>query len=152
MTKDEINELTKFLDNFDMSIDDQEGIEKINKLILDTWDKRIEESVSRELIQKLGDVEIKKTRSHFDLVSDEQGATVYKLFFDIGDKDEKIEAIVKFVLYHNKSGIYLGSRHASEETYKGKSKILGRLFKFLKTADKDFGFFHPVDFYEFVSH
>jgi hypothetical protein len=85
------------------------------------------------------------------MISDEHGAPLYKLFLDLKDGDERIEVIVKLVINLDMAVIYLGSKHANENKFEGKSKTLKTVFKELKKADKNFGYFLPIDFYKFTT-
>ena len=121
----------------------------MNEIIIDIWDNRLQESIIEDVKEKIRGIEIRKTKSLFDIVSDEQGATLYKSFFELTDKDEKIEIIIKLVVNRDKGVIYLGSRHADKEQYPGQSKLLGQVYRTLKNADNQFGYFRPVDFFAF---
>ena len=149
-TKVAVNELDRFLEEKGYySLERDKNIEGDNQFILEKWDANLRDSIVRDLRQKFSDIEIVKTRSLFDLISD-QGVTLYKLFLDLRDKDEVIEIIVKLIINYNKAVIYLGSRHANERKLKGKSKVLKSILKELKKADRDFGYFLPVDFYTYM--
>ena len=151
MTKDSIVKLDRYLDRkYDNPMDPNINLDEINQSILDQWDSNLQTSIIYDLERKLKEIEIIKTQSLFDLISDEQGATLYKLFLELKDREEKIEVIVKLIVNYKLAVIYLGSRHANENKFSGKSKILEIVFKELKKADQDFGYFHPIDFYKFT--
>nr|WKN38290.1 hypothetical protein K4G66_06190 [Tunicatimonas sp. TK19036] len=151
MTKDSIIDLDRYLEKKGYyAMNPIINLDEINQSILDQWDNHLKDSIVNDLKRKLKEVEIIKTRSLFDLISDEQGATLYKLFLDLKDEDEKIEVIIKLIVSYELAVIYLGSRHANENKYIGKSKILKMVFKELKKADENFGYFHPIDFYKFM--
>src|SRR5688572_6510536 len=147
MTQDTVIELNNFLT--DNGYYDRDDFEKVNEIIIDSWDNKLQGSIIEDLREKISGTEIQKTRSVFDIVSDEQGAALYKSFFELTDKDEKIEIIIKLVVNHDKGVIYLGSRHAEKEQYAGQSKLLGQVYRTLKNADNQFGYFRPVDFFTF---
>ncbi|WPP51720.1 hypothetical protein [Catalinimonas niigatensis] len=151
MTKDSIIELDRYLEkNGYYSIDPGKNVDSINQTILDQWNSHLQDSITNDLKWKLKEIEIIKTRSLFDLFSDEQGVTLYKLFLDLKDGEEEIEVIVRLIINYKLAVIYLGSRHANEDKYKGESRTLRMIFKELKKSDKDFGYFHPIDFYKFT--
>jgi hypothetical protein len=147
MTRDTVIELNNFLT--DNGYYDRDDFEKVNEIIIDTWDNKLQEAIIKDVKEKIIGTEIQKTKSLFDIVSDEQGATLYKSFFELTDKEEKIEIIIKLVVNHDKGVIYLGSRHADKEQYTGQSKLLGQVYRKLKNADNQFGYFRPVDFFTF---
>ena len=147
MTRDTVAELNNFL--IDNKYYDRDDFDKVNEIIIDTWDSRLEESIIKDLKEKIRGTEVYKTRSLFDIASDEQGATLYKSFFELTDVKEKIEIIVKLIINHDKAVIYLGSRHAEKEQYGGQSKLLGQVYKELKKADNQLGYFKPADFFTF---
>jgi hypothetical protein len=152
MTKNSIYELDKFLEENDYySLDHKNNVDEINQLILDKWDKNLQDGIINDLKLKLKGIEIIKTRSLFDMISDEHGAPLYKLFLDLKDGDERIEVIVKLVINLDMAVIYLGSKHANENKFEGKGKTLKTVFKKLKKADKNFGYFLPIDFYKFTT-
>lgn len=147
MTRDTVIELNNFLT--DNGYYDRDDFEKVNEIIIDSWDKKLQGAIIEDLREKISGTEIQKTRSVFDIVSDEQGAALYKSFFELTDKDEKIEIIIKLIVNHDKGVIYLGSRHADKEQYVGQSELLRRVYRELKKADNQFGYFRPVDFFTF---
>ena len=147
MTRQTVIDLNNFLtDNGYYCRDD---FEVVNEMLIDTWDNKLQESIIKDIKEKIKGAEILKTKSLFDIVSDEQGAALYKSFFELTDKDEKIEVVIKLVVNHKKGVIYLGSRHAENEQYMGQSKILKQVYRELKKANNQFGYFQAVDFFAF---
>ncbi|MEI6680861.1 MAG: hypothetical protein WCL21_19790 [Mariniphaga sp.] len=147
MTQQTLKELNNFLS--DNKYYDSEESEKVNKLIFDSWDSKIKDSLIEDLKVKIKGIEIQKTRSLFDIESDEQGAALYKSYFNLVDKNEKVEIVIKLIVNLDKAFIYLGSNHADKEIYDGKSKILRTVYTVLKNAEKQFGYFCPENFYKF---
>ncbi|MBS1509053.1 MAG: hypothetical protein JSS79_20615 [Bacteroidetes bacterium] len=147
MTRETVIDLNNFL--ADHKYYDRDDVENVNKIIIDAWDDRLQESIIKDLKERISGAEIRKTKSLFDIASDEQGAPLYKAFFELTDKGEGIEVIIKLIVNHDKGIIYLGSRHAGSEQYMGQSKLLGEIYRELKKADSQFGYFRPVNFFTF---
>lgn len=147
MTRATVIELDKFLTQ--NKYYDREDFDEMNEFVIETWGKKLQDSIIKDLQGQIHDAEIHKSNSLFDIASDEQGATLYKSFFELTDKGEKIEIVVKLIVNLDKAFIYLGSRHADKEQYTGQSKLLGQVYRELKKADKQFGYFNPVDFFTF---
>jgi len=147
MTRQITTELNQFL--FHHNYYNYDDYDFVNKSVITLWDDKLQNSIIYDLKQKIKGVEIKKTRSLFDIFSDEQGATLYKIFFEIINNNEKIEVIVKIIVNYNKAMIYLSSIHADMDNYLGQSRLLGQLYKELKKAENKIGYFLPLDFYKF---
>jgi hypothetical protein len=121
-----------------------EEIENINTSVNANWQIKIEEALSSDLrtILHNDNLQIKQTRSIFEIMSDEQGATIFKSFLDLTDQDETMSVVVNLIVYHNNGFIYLGQSHTHESKYTGNSKTLERLFNELKKKERVGNFLH----------
>lgn len=117
-----------------------------NEMIHTQWKERFFIAVSHSIHEAFGNLQIEMSRSNFEINSeDEQGATVFKAFLNISEGKENIQIIVKTLINLNKTKTYLGSRHAIENKFEGSSRKLASLFKILKQADQQIGYFNPID-------
>lgn len=146
-----IAELDEYLtsNGFYASATSEEKIENINISINANWQTKIEEALRIDLRAMLhnDDLQVKQTKSIFDIISDEQGATVFKSFLDLTDQNETMGVVVRLNIYHRIAFIYLGTSHTHEEKYTGTSETLRQLFIKLKAREQVGNFSHSK-FYE----
>lgn len=126
--------------------------EELNKIVNDNWKSRIEKGLTADFKRILTtDIEVKQTNSRFDIEdNDAQGATIWKSFITLTDKNEKMDVVINFIVNHDNAFIYLGTSHTNLDRYAGTSEILKGLFKQLKTNEK-VGHFFQTKFYELDS-
>ena len=148
MTQETVRELNAYLEknNFYSAKESDD----INRRIMRSWDEKLQNAITFDLKTAVPGIKIKKINSLFNIISDEQGATTYKLFLELQDGLETVEVIIKLILNYEKAQIYLGSRHATDDLYSGSSIPLRDVFTELKKADRKFGYFLPTDFYRFT--
>ena len=88
-----------------------------------------------------------KKNSRFDIQdNDAQGATIWKSFVTLTDKNEKMDVVISFIVNHDNAFIYLGTSHSNLDRYSGTSDALKRLFKQLNKNEK-VGHFFQTKFY-----
>ena len=141
-----IAELNEYLaaNNCYSEVNSEEEIENINSFVNVNWQSKIEAALRNDLrtILHNNNLQIEQTRSIFEIISDEQGATIFKSFLDLTDQDETMSVVVNLIVYHNNGFIYLGESHTHENKYTGNSKTLERLFNELKKKERIGNFFH----------
>lgn len=127
----------------------EEGIDNINASINTMWQTKIEEALRADLRAMLdhNNLQVKLTRSVFEIISDEQGATIFKSFLDLSDQSETMDVVVSLNVYHKIAFIYLGASHTHEDRYTGASETLRQLFTKLKAKEQVGNFLHSK-FYE----
>jgi hypothetical protein len=128
----------------------EEEMEKTNTSVKSKWQSKIEEALRMDLRTMLqnNNLQVKQTGSIFEIISDEQGATIFKSFFDLTDQDETMSVVVNLIVNHNNGFIYLGQSNTHESNYTGNSKTLERLFNTLKKKERIGNFFH-TNLYQF---
>lgn len=145
------SELDNYLKENNYFDGDDEAIE--NQNILDLWDVKFKSAILADLKSTLDNVEIDFLFSSFELTSlDSQGACLFFHKIIISDRVnlEFIRASIKTLVNHNKINIYLDSIYATVEKWPGESKTLKSIFDKLKIADKQFGYFHPINLADFL--
>lgn len=151
-TKKIINELYEYLtvNNCYAKVNSIEEMASVNASINSNWQFKIEEALRTDLktILQNNDLQVKQTRSIFEIISDEQGATIFKSFLDLTDQNETMSVVVNLAVNHNNGFIYLGQSHTHENKYIGNSKTLERLFNELKKKERIGNFFH-TNLYQF---
>lgn len=150
-----LTELDRYLteeDYYSKATSDDE-IGNINTSIKSKWQFKIEGALRTDLKTMLqnNDLQVKQTRSIFEIVSDEQGATIFKSFLDLTDQNETMSVVVNLIVNHNNGFIYLAQSHTHENKYTGNSKTLERLFNELKKTERIGNFFH-TNLYQFQFH
>lgn len=122
----------------------EEETDNINTSVNVNWQTKIEEVLRVDLIAMLHneDLQVKQTKSIFDIQSDEQGAAIFKSFLELTNQNETMDVVVNLNIYHGIAFIYLGGSHTHEDKYTGDSKTLGVLFTALKKREKIGQFFH----------
>ncbi len=126
----------------------------VNTKVLALWDTKIKVAIVADIKSKFDNVEVDFVTSEFELTSeDNQGACLFFQKVVISDKInlEFIKAFIKTLVNYTKTSIYLDSSYASVDKWEGKSKQLKAIFKKLKTADKNFGYFNPISLAEFIN-
>ena len=154
-TKKVIAELDEYLtaNNCYSKVNSTEEMASVNASVNSSWQFKIEEALRTDLktILQNNDLQVKQTRSIFEIMSDEQGATIFKSFLDLADQNETMSVVVNLVVNHNNGSIYLGQSHTHENKYTGNSKTLERLFNELKKTEQIGHFFH-TNLYQFQFH
>jgi hypothetical protein len=155
LTRKIIGDLDIYLttaDHYPKTVDSGDNNE-LNKIINDNWRDKIEKSLTEDFRQLLANqnLKVEQTKSIFYIEdNDAQGATIWKSFVTLTDKEEKMDVVINFVVNHNNAFIYLGTSHTNLEKYTGTSEILKGLFKQLKTNEK-VGHFFQTKFYDLNS-
>ena len=140
---------TQELDNY-LKNHNYYAIEKpddsINQEISFLWKEKIEAALRNDLKSKFSALEFDFISSVFHLISDEQGACLFlhHVIIKDGATQESIKVFIKILISQNLTKIYLDSKYAITEMFKGESKLLKLIFEKLKAADKDFGYFSPL--------
>ena len=126
--------------------------EELNTTISRDWRNKIEDGLTVDFKRILAnDIVVKQKNSRFDIVdNDAQGATIWKSFIVLTDKNESMDVVVNFVVNHDNAFIYLGTSHSNVDRYSGSSYTLNRLFKQLKANEK-VGHFFQTKFYDLDS-
>lgn len=154
-TQKVIAELDEFLtaNGYYTKANIEEEIYNINASINPVWQTKIGEALHVDLRSMLSNdnLQVKQTRSIFEIISDEQGATIFKSFLDLTDQNETMSVVVNLAVNHNNGFIYLGQSHTHENKYIGNSKTLERLFNELKKKERIGNFFH-TNLYQFQFH
>ena len=154
-TQKVIAELDEFLtaNGYYTKANIEEEIDNINAFINTTWQAKIEEALRADLSAMLDNdkLQVKQTRSIFEIISDEQGAAIFKSFLDLTDQNETMNVVVRLNVYHKIVFIYLGISHTHEDKYTGASETLTQLFTKLKTKEQIGNFSHSK-FYELSSN
>jgi hypothetical protein len=152
VTRKIINDLDKYLVNMNLyqKTSDSPDYEELKKNVNDTWKNKIRDGLILDFKSILHDenIYVEQYNSRLDLNDDDaQGATMWKSFITLSDKNEKIDVVVNFVVNRNNAFIYLGNSHTHLDKYSGASKTLKRLFKLLKINEK-VGHFLQTRFYD----
>jgi hypothetical protein len=152
MSRKIINDLDKYLANMNLyqKTSDSPDYEELKRSVNDTWKNKIRDGLILDFKSILSDenIDVEQDNSRFDLNDDDaQGATIWKSFITLSDKNEKIDVVVNFVVNRNNAFIYLGNSHAHLDKYSGASKTLKRLFKLLEN-NKKVGHFFQTRFYD----
>ena len=123
--------------------------EELNRVISDNWKNKIEEGLRVDFKRILfNDIEVEQRDSRFDIQDNEaQGATIWKSFVGLTDKNETMTVVINFIVNHDNAFIYLGASHTNLDAYSGTSETLRRLFKQLKRNEK-VGHFFQTKFYD----
>ncbi len=132
---------------------DGENESKVNQQILSLWDTKFKSAIISDVKSKFENIEIDFISSDFELTSpDNQGVCLFSHKVVISDKInlEFIKAFIKTFVNYDKTTIYLDSSYAAVEKWEGISEKLKLVFKKLKTADKDFGYFKPISLTDLV--
>jgi hypothetical protein len=155
LTRKIIMDLDAYLttgDYYPKTIDSVDNNE-LNKIINDNWRDKIEKSITADFKHLLTNenLKVEQTKSRFDIMdNDAQGATNWKSFVTLTDKEEKMDVVINFAVNHDNAFIYLGTSHTNLDKYSGTSEILKGLFKQLKTNEK-VGHFFQTKFYDLDS-
>lgn len=121
---------------------------ELNRSISDKWRNKIEAGLTADFKRMLSDaIQVEQKNSRFDIEdSDERGATIWKSFVTLIDKDEKMDVVINFIVNHDNAFIYLGASHSNLDLYTGESLYLKSLFRQLKANEK-IGHFLQTVFY-----
>jgi len=155
LTRKIIRDLDNYLttrDYYPKTIDSGDNID-LNKIINNNWKDKIEKSLTADFRQLLTNenLQVEQTKSKFDIVdNDAQGATIWKSFVILTDKEEQMDVVINFVVNHDNAFIYLGTSHTNLDKYSGTSEGLKGLFKQLKKNEK-VGHFFQTKFYDLDS-
>lgn len=125
-----------------------------NQQILELWDPKLKSAIIQDIKSKFDSLEIDFLSSDFQLTSeDNRGACLFFHKIIITDKRslEFIKAFIKTLVNHNKTTIYLDSIYANSDKWEGNSKDLKLIYKKLKIADKEFGYFNPINLTELIT-
>jgi len=144
----ELNDYLRTEDFFPKGIEER-GNGELNKSIKSKWKNKIEEALKTDFRQIPGaeQIQVNQTDSLFEITDREShGATIWKSFLNLTDKNETMNVVVSFVVNHDNSFIYLGESHTNLDKYPGTSEPLKRLFKTLKQNEK-VGHFFQTKFY-----
>jgi hypothetical protein len=146
---------TSELDNYlkENNYFDGEAEIVVNQKILASWDTKFKSAIVADIKSKFDNVEVDIATCDFELTSvDNQGACLFFQSLVIRDKItlEFIKAFVKTLVNYNKTNIYLDSIYATVDKWGGESEQLKKIFEQLKTADKKFGYFNPINLTELV--
>src|SRR5918993_430397 len=112
--------------------------EELNRTVSNDWKNKIEDGLTVDFKRILArDIVVKQKNSRFDIEDNEaQGATVWKSFVTLTDKNESMDIVVNFIVNHDNAFIYLGTSHSNLDRYPGRSVTLNRFFKKLKANEK----------------
>ena len=150
VTRKIIKDLFDFLTNGDYysKTTDSGDNEELNRPVSDIWRNKIEDGLTADFKRILaGDINVEQKNSRFDIQdNDAQGATIWKSFVTLTDKNEKMDVVISFIVNHDNVFIYLGTSHSNLDRYSGTSDALKRLFKQLKKNEK-VGHFFQTKFY-----
>ena len=150
VTRKIIKDLFDFLTNGDYysKTTDSGDNEELNRPVSDIWRNKIEDGLTADFKRILaGDINVEQKNSRFDIQdNDAQGATIWKSFVTLTDKNEKMDVVISFIVNHDNAFIYLGTSHSNLDRYSGTSDALKRLFKQLKKNEK-VGHFFQTKFY-----
>jgi hypothetical protein len=109
-TKKVIAELDEYLtaNNCYSKVNSTEEMASVNASINSSWQFKIEAALRNDLrtILHNNNLQIEQTRSIFEIMSDEQGATIFKSFLDLTDQNETMSVVVNLIVYHN-NGLYI---------------------------------------------
>lgn len=147
--------ITTELNNYLMSNDYFENQETAatDERIKNEWAIKFQDSIIRDLKSRFDNIEVDITSAEFELVSEDfQGGCLFFLQATITDilKKEFIKIIIKIIVNHHRTRVYLDSEYANTLKWQGKSKVLKTIFKKLKQADKKPGYFDPIPMDELI--
>ncbi|MBB3696488.1 hypothetical protein [Flammeovirga yaeyamensis] len=138
-----ISELTHFLDKEGTINAESKDIEY---RFLKLYTKKINSETSDFILSKFNELKIEFTKNKFEFVSeDSNGGSLFKSFLNVQHQNEQIDVIIAYHLSHDRCNIFLGSKHANEKIYLGKSEQLNNFWDQLKKSDREFGYFLPID-------
>lgn len=148
-----ITELDKYLDDneYYLSLD---NIDDINSQVFEAWNDKFVDAMVSDLSAVFSDVEIGVSSSEFNIESDDdRGACVFyhKVALTDSLNSECLYMAVKAIINLNKIIVYLDSRYATVDKWKGQSKILTTVFLRLKAADKHPGYFSPISWQDLLN-
>ena len=126
--------------------------EELNRTVNNNWKNKIEDGLAADFKRILtSDIFVTQKNSRFDIEdNDAQGATIWKSFVTLTDKNEAMDVVVNFIVNHYNAFIYLGTSHSNLDRYSGTSGTLNGLFKKLKTNEQ-VGHFFQTKFYDLDS-
>jgi hypothetical protein len=144
--EESISKFEHFLRDHGYFEENDDNLETLNEQVLSKWDMPIKEAITNDFKAHLN-ISIGKIINLFDLYAD-QGATVFVSFVTLIDDNstESLQVIIKAIVGQNKILTYLDSAYANVRSYSGHSSRLSKIFKTLKQADKNQGYFNPISF------
>jgi len=133
---------------------DGKDIALTNQQVHVLWEDKFRGAITKDIFTKFPDIEINFLSSVFELESENEqgGPCIYLHQILLCDKitSECLKAFIKTLLTLNKTTIYLDSEYANEAKWEGDSKTLKLMFLKMKSADKEFGYFHPITLADFL--
>lgn len=152
VTRKIIRDLHNYLDNgnhYSNTINSRSN-DELNKTINDNWKNKIGDGLALDFkrILKTENIDVDHKKSLFWIEdNDAQGATIWKSFVLLTNKNEKMDVVISFMVNHDNAFIYLGASHSNLDRYSGASETLERFFKKLKANEK-MGHFLQTKFYD----
>ena len=124
-----------------------EETEATDERIKSEWAGKFEESITKDIKSRFDNIEIDFISSEFELISEDcHGACVFFHRATIADTRTKelIKIIIKTIVNHPRTEVYLTGEYANTLKWHPDSKTLKTIFKKLKQADKKPGYFLPI--------